>query len=121
MNENTFNTPKNWLCIDCGINTAPGLSPRSEVARMMKIAEVATNLGLEKPFLNQVVDEHSEVYMVHKAVWQKAGMEPWGGCLCIGCLEKRLGRRLTAKDFLRHHPFNTMPGTKRLLKLRVSG
>ena len=42
------------------------------------------------------------------------------GCLCIGCLEKRIGRRLKPKDFLRGDPFNDdlLPGTPRLLKRR---
>jgi hypothetical protein len=38
--------------------------------------------------------------MVHDAVWKAAGMEPYGGVLCIGCLEERLGRHLTADDFM---------------------
>ena len=29
-------------------------------------------------------------------------MEPYGGCLCIGCLEKRIGRKLKPKDFPDH-------------------
>jgi hypothetical protein len=33
-------------------------------------------------------------------------MEPYGGCLCIGCLERRIGRKLKPKDFERNHPFN---------------
>jgi hypothetical protein len=41
-----------------------------------------------------------------------------GGCLCIGCLEKRLGRRLRKRDFDRKHPFNQMPGTPRLRNRR---
>jgi hypothetical protein len=42
----------------------------------------------------------------------------WGeGCLCIGCLEKRIGRRLKPKDFT-DHPFNQLPGTPRLLNRR---
>jgi hypothetical protein len=40
-----------------------------------------------------------EVYMVHNELWARAGMEPNGGFLCIGCLERRLGRRLTPDDF----------------------
>ena len=36
----------------------------------------------------------AEVYTVRPAIWKRAGMEDWGGCLCIGCLEKRIGRRL---------------------------
>ena len=43
-------------------------------------------------------------------------MGPMDGCLCIGCLEKRLGRVLRPKDFKRGHPFNTLPGTPRLIK-----
>jgi hypothetical protein len=40
-------------------------------------------------------------------------MAPFGGCLCIRCLEKRLGRQLKPKDFLRDHEFNDLrvPGT----------
>lgn len=60
----------------------------------------------------------AEVYTVRPAIWKRAGMEDWGGCLCIGCLEKRIGRRLKPKDFLRDHPFNSMPGTERLLSRR---
>ena len=40
-----------------------------------------------------------ESYMVQKAVWEEAGMERDGGYLCIGCLERRLGRMLTPRDF----------------------
>jgi hypothetical protein len=58
----------------------------------------------------------AEVYAVHDKVWRKAGMEPWGGCLCISCLEKRLGRRLKPKDFVPDDPFNAMPATERLLE-----
>lgn len=62
-------------------------------------------------------DEPGEWYMVTDQVWEQAGMTdtrqwisehpeartgPTGGpghYLCIGCLESRLGRRLTAADF----------------------
>jgi len=37
--------------------------------------------------------------MVHDAVWARAGMYSNGGFLCIGCLEKRLGRTLRPSDF----------------------
>jgi len=40
-----------------------------------------------------------EYYMVHNALWKAAGMNPHGGMLCIGCLEERLGRKLTSADF----------------------
>ena len=64
------------------------------------------------------IDDRCEVYMVREKVWAEAGMEPYGGCLCIGCLEKRLGRRLRPKDFQRNHPFQALPGTDRLLGRR---
>src|SRR2546430_1806617 len=38
-------------------------------------------------------------YMIHDRLWERAGMAPKGGYLCIGCLEKRLGRRLRPADF----------------------
>jgi hypothetical protein len=41
----------------------------------------------------------TEYYGVDSRVWKAAGMEPNGGCLCIGCLEQRLGRRLWPADF----------------------
>ena len=42
----------------------------------------------------------SEFYMVHDRVWEAAGMTlHGGGYLCIGCLERRLGRRLHRADF----------------------
>jgi hypothetical protein len=44
-------------------------------------------------------------------------MEPWDGCLCVGCLEKRIGRRLTPDDF-DDHVFNDLPGTPRLMERR---
>ena len=58
-----------------------------------------------------------EAYTVRNTVWKAAGMERMGGCLCVGCLEKRLGRRLRPKDFTRH-ALNTMPGTDRLIERR---
>ena len=41
----------------------------------------------------------SEYYMVREDVWAPGGLAPHGGYLCIGCLEKRLGRRLRSSDF----------------------
>ncbi len=47
-----------------------------------------------------VLTEQGEgFYMVQNEVWSAAGMEPTGGQLCIGCLEKRLGRTLLPEDF----------------------
>jgi hypothetical protein len=33
-----------------------------------------------------LIEGESEVYIVRDSVWKKAGMEPYGGCLCIGTL-----------------------------------
>jgi hypothetical protein len=69
------------LCIDCGMDTAPDDDRRRRGART------------------------SEYYMVHDHVWRAAGMpksDPMNlgrDFLCIGCLERRLGRQLTHADF----------------------
>ena len=43
-------------------------------------------------------------------------MEGYDGCLCIGCLENRVGRTLNRYDFIVGHPFHErrFPRTKRL-------
>ena len=45
------------------------------------------------------LDDPSEWYMVRDEVWAASGLAPRDGYLCIGCLEKRLGRRLRPYDF----------------------
>jgi hypothetical protein len=73
------------LCKDCGMNTEPWPPHRG-------------------------TQEH---YIVKDHVWQQAGMPPGsltedlaitggGGFLCVGCIEKRLGRLLTISDFPSH-------------------
>ena len=94
-------------CIDCGMNTFPGAPPR-------ELAEFLMNRDGVFPI---TISDKCEVYYVRDSVWKKAGMEPYGGCLCIGCLERRLGRRLKPKDFIRH-VFNGLPGSARLLQRR---
>jgi hypothetical protein len=102
-------TPETWCCVDCGYNTAPGCLTREELELRFNSGES----GVEQSF-----DYQSEVYTVRQRVWEAAGMEPMGGCLCIGCLESRLGRRLKPKDFKRGHMFNNLPGTQRLMNRR---
>jgi len=101
------NITEDWLCVDCGINTAPGLPDG-----LTAIREIEATGESQSTF-----DDKSEVYMVRDSIWKKAGMKPFGGCLCIGCLEKRIGRRLKPKDF-DAHPLNGLPGSQRLLKRR---
>jgi hypothetical protein len=103
--------PESWCCIDCDINTAPGMSTRAELQKAFYAGELEQGI-------KQTIDDKSEVYTVRNAVWKAAGMEPWGGCLCIGCLEKRYGRKLRPKDFARAHPFNVLFGTPRLMRRR---
>lgn len=93
--------PESWACIDCRINTAPGFLNREQTER-------AFARDWNKNFLKSI----------RSKIWEAAGMEPKDGCLCIGCLEKRLGRALSPNDFLRGHPFNVMPWTARLLERR---
>src|SRR5438552_1710134 len=71
------------ICGDCGVDTVPSRKPKP---------------GTFEQF---VVKDH---------VWAAAGMTPGkvdpktyelvgGGFLCVGCIESRLGRRLTIDDF----------------------
>ena len=110
--EEEINAPVSWLCVDCGFNTPPGMGKRCEIYMAMVVE------GREE--LPQTIDAKSEVYTVRDAVWASAGMKSFGGCLCIACLEARLGRRVQPEDFLKGHEFNSsqMPGTKRLLERR---
>jgi hypothetical protein len=81
--------PESWLCVDCGVNTAPGLKSRVE----LELALTANDSAEVR------INENSEIYTVRDKIWKKARMEPVGGCLCIGCLEKRIGRELRPTDF----------------------
>jgi hypothetical protein len=107
--------PESWLCIDCGFNTAPALLNRRDAEKAIKALGFAWDMGAG---VEQHINSDSEVYTVLRKVWKKAGVEEMGGCLCIGCLEKRIGRKLKPKDFLRDHSFNNLPGTRRLLQRR---
>ena len=58
-----------------------------------------------------------EYYNVHDSVWQQSGVKPHGGFLCIGCLEKRIGRQLDFRDF-GDVPINAYPASDRLSQRR---
>jgi hypothetical protein len=99
------------VCVDCGINTAPGIPNRERLKN-------AFAADWNSRGITVTVCENSEVYFVKPRVWEAADIDGWGGCLCIGCLETRLGRRLKPKDFDQTHVFNSFPCTKRLLSRR---
>jgi hypothetical protein len=101
--------PETWKCIDCGFDTFPA-GPTAGISK-------AIHAGLIEEF-PATFDDQCEVYIVRKTIWEAARMAHDGGCLCIGCLEERLGRRLKPRDFMRRHPFNVLPGTERLLERR---
>lgn len=66
-----------------------------------------------------VIDEY---YMVHDHVWLSSGIGLNDGMLCVGCLERRIGRTLTAADFT-DAPINRglFPYSRRLTeRLRIS-
>jgi hypothetical protein len=94
------------------MNTAPGCTNRAELEQAFKSNRLSA--GGPDAGVNQRFDEWSEVYMVRPHVWERAGMADFGGCLCIGCLEKRLGCVLMPKDFNRN-----LPGTLRLNARRM--
>jgi hypothetical protein len=56
-------------------------------------------------------------YRVEDAVWAAGGLEPDGGKLCIGCLERRLGRRLKRDDF-ESNSFDVNLSDRQSLRLR---
>src|SRR6266508_3636744 len=62
------------ICKDCGVDTTPCTGKRG-----------CRHAG------------RWENYMVRDRLWKASGMK--GGFLCVGCLEARLGRRLTPRDF----------------------
>jgi hypothetical protein len=106
MKKIADNVTDSWLCVDCGVDTTPGI-PNGATIR----AQVTLTGGS-----NPVLAADGELYHVHDKVWAKAGMEPWGGCLRVGCLERRLGRKLKPEDFPRRHAFNRpdLPRSERL-------
>jgi hypothetical protein len=101
---------ESWLCVDCGMNTHPGCPSGPETRIDLALKGVS-----ETSF-----DRETEVYSVKDAIWKQAGMRPWSGCLCIGCLEKRIGRQLRPKDFSSHDKkvWAEMLCTERLLNRR---
>ena len=104
-----YNIVESWLCVDCGMNTHPGCpdGPRTRI-------DIALYGKSEVRF-----DRETEVYTVRDSIWKEAGMAGWGGCLCVGCIERRLDRQLRPKDFHKQdRDWAEFPCTERLLNRR---
>jgi hypothetical protein len=106
--------------------------PRSEIAIVLSYlplqgghcdCEVAWNVDMTNPeplVSFACIDcgsDFDEWYMVEDAVWAASGLAPDGGKLCIGCLERRLGRKLKRDDF-KSNLLNCKTGDWESLRLR---
>jgi hypothetical protein len=99
-------TDPHYHCIDCGMDTQPGYLTGDQIR-----AAHAAGAGFD-----WTITASYEMYTLREIVWRRTGVPGWGGCLCVGCCEKRIGRRLRPKDFTPGHPFLWLPGTRRLLE-----
>jgi hypothetical protein len=113
--------PDSYICVDCGMDTWPGHKTRAEIEQSMRAAKAGKKWkGTKLTFTSE-----TEVYYVHPQLWKASGIGFWNGCLCIGCLEKRIGRRLQPFDFMAERAdggFNdpSLPGTRRRFE-RLTG
>jgi hypothetical protein len=100
--------------------------PLSMTARAIKAREAIVRARSE----SRCIDCHAETsftergkndeyYMVHNRLWLKANPGD-AGKLCIGCLERRLGRQLKPNDFTDCSLNNFPRGSKRLIS-RLTG
>ena len=97
----TGKATESWYCVDCGVNTAPGVPSRIDMERAFRSQTAAGALLLAaEPSVPQEINDRSEIYTVRASVWEAAGMEPMGGCLCIGCIES-ISPRSCAANMLR--------------------
>jgi hypothetical protein len=111
--SNIISVPLDNHCIDCGFDTHPGFDGRASVE--------ATREGRDYPIVYE--PGVNEVYAVKQEVWDASGVDSHGGCLCIGCLEKRIGRKLKPSDFSADNGLNMLPPhvyTPRLLSRRFN-
>jgi hypothetical protein len=65
--------PESWNCVDCGVNTAPGLYGRA----MMEAAIAAIGVAAwEREGVEQTYDDQTEVYTVREAIWKRPAWIP---------------------------------------------
>ena len=62
-----------------------------------------------------------EWFFVKDRVWQQACRKSEARFLCVGCLEKRIGRKLVAADFKRSPKINFEPQSSVRLRRRMRG
>jgi hypothetical protein len=83
--------------------------------------EVVLNIDITKPeplidfSCKDCASDYDEYYMVQNDVWKACGAGD--GMLCIGCLEKRIGRKLRRQDFT-DAPVNEIDLERQSLRLR---
>jgi hypothetical protein len=105
---------EHYLCIDCGHNTHPGAATKREVAEALwRDRQNGVEWQDTVPMAQTLRNTWCAIKYGQMRAWSLGA-----GASASVCLEKRLGRRLRPKDFQHRHPFNTLPGSERLLKRR---
>src|SRR5262249_24626833 len=96
--------PDNYTCVDCGMNTWPRHPTRGEGEQPRRAARAA---GKQWGGTTMTFTSETEAYYVYPHVWEATGLGGfWNGCLCICCLESRIGRPLQPFDFIPDNGFN---------------
>ena len=121
---------ESYRCVDCGFDTAPGnlnrakaeeeLLHRLQRGRRTGLLNSSSAIDTKRSTTSNATTHSTAscLRIVHDHVWKAAGMQPYGGCLCIGCLETRIGRKLMPIDFPADAPLNNLPGTARLMRAK---
>jgi hypothetical protein len=112
---------ESWLCVDCGVNTNPASMDGPSIRIAIALRGGDEEAVVDEIFYRALGTRGAEIYTVKDEVWRQAGMRAWSGCLCVGCLEQRLGRQLRRKDFSRHdaETWARLPCTERLHNRRT--
>ena len=63
-----------------------GAWPKKNRAQTEQAFQIQKLMGKDGGVSMELNDE-LEIYHLRDAVWKAAGIAPFGGCLCIGCLE----------------------------------
>jgi hypothetical protein len=59
--------PDSWYCVDCGVNTAPGLPNRAEAENAFAAGVLKAEQGIDLHVTNWC-----EIYTVRESVWKAA-------------------------------------------------